>query len=407
MAERKWLTVIGIEDCGLENLTSEALLAINNADVIFGGKRHLAMLGEQNARKVLWQKPFAKSVAEIGSLRGQSVVVLATGDPQWFGIGAVLVHNFAIAEMLIIPARGAFSLAASRLGWSLSSVQTLTLHGRKFDNIARFIFPNSLLLVLSNDGDTPTRIASHLEARGFGQSRITVLEHIGGALAKVLSSQAAGFDLDEIADLNVVAIECAADIGAKWYPLSAGLPDDAYTHDGQLTKSVVRAATLAALRPYSGALLWDVGAGCGSISIEWMRVATHAKAIAVEADAGRCELIVENATRLGVPDIKIVEGNAPALLDDLQPPDAIFIGGGLTTAGVFDICWQRLKPGGVLVANGVTLESEAMLIGLHESHGGELSRISVEQAAPMGSFRGWKQAKPVIQWQVIKPGGNA
>lgn len=404
MAKQKWLSVIGIEEDGLSGLCTDARALVDAADVVFGGKRHLAMLNSQKARQIEWQVPFANSLREIESLRGKNVVVLATGDPQWFGIGAMLVRKFDPREMSIIPARSAFSLAASRLGWSLATSQTITLHGRDFANLARFVFPRARLLVLSNDGTTPAKVAGHLEACGFGQSKITVLEHLGGTAEKVRSSMAEDFDLANIAGLNVVAIECVAGPDAVWLPMCAGLPDEAFCHDGQLTKSVVRAATLAALRPYPGALLWDVGAGCGSVAIEWMRAAPNARALAVESNTSRCQLIVKNSANLGVPGVKLVKGHAPDILLELSRPDAVFIGGGLTMDGMFEICWRALLPAGVLVANGVTLEGETMLINLHAKHGGQLLRISVEQAAPMGKFNGWQQARPVTQLRLVKSG---
>jgi len=402
MAEKQWLTIIGIEEGGFAGLSSGAVSKIRQADVIFGGKRHLAMLEEVKSEQVQWSAPFSDSIAEIEARRGNSVVVLASGDPQWFGIGSVLAKIIDPSEMLIIPARSSFSLAASQLAWSLATIQTLTLHGRPFANFAKALFPRAKLLVLSNDGSTPAMIAKHLASCGFGQSRVHVMEYLGGAKQRVRSSAAAKFDLSDIADLNIVGVECIADRDAQWSSAAPGLPDDAYIHDGQLTKSVVRSATLSALKPFPGGLLWDVGAGCGSIGIEWMRAAPNAKAIAIEPNSKRLDMIETNAAGLGVPALKIIAGKAPDDLKGLAAPDAIFIGGGFTRDKVFETCWQALVEGGMLVVNGVTLESEASLFELHEIYGGSLSRISVEQVAPMGSFRGWQQAKPVTQWQVIK-----
>jgi len=402
--DQKWLSVIGIEEDGLAGLSLAALELLDAADVIYGGARHLAMLGEQKAERFPWGVPFSKNMADIATRRGQQVVVLATGDPQWFGVGAMLARIFAPEEVRTIPARASFSLAASAIGWSLNNVQAVTLHGRAFSAIARHVSPRARLLTLTKDGQTAVKIAAYLEGCGFGESRIIVMEHLGGEKERIRENRAADFNMPDIAALNIVAVECIAGPDARWHSCIAGLPDDAFQHDGQLTKNVVRAATLAALKPFPGAILWDVGAGCGSIGIEWMRAAIEAKAIAIEPDARRCKLIAENARNLGVPRLQVVEGSAPDALSSLATPDAIFIGGGLTGEGVFSSCLEFLPEGGVLVANGVTLESEARLIALHSEYGGNLSRISVERVAPMGGFRGWRQAKPVTQWRLVKSG---
>jgi precorrin-6Y C5,15-methyltransferase (decarboxylating) len=405
--DKKWLSVIGIEEDGLAGLSSAALELLNGADVIFGGARHLAMLGNQKAKRLSWGVPFSKNMAEIEKLRGQKVVVLATGDPQWFGVGAMLARSFSVDDICTIPTRSSFSLAASAIGWSLNNVQCFTLHGRAFSGIARHVSPRARLLALTKDGQTAVKIAAYLEGCGFGASRIVVMEHLGGENQRIRQSTAHGFDMPDIAALNIVAVECIAGPKARWHSRLAGLPDDAFQHDGQLTKSVVRAATLAALKPFPGAVLWDVGAGCGSIGIEWMRAADDAKAIAIERNAGRVQLMAKNTEYLGVPRLQIVEGTAPGALSGLATPDAIFIGGGLTGKGIFAACLKALVDGGVLVANGVTLESEAKLIALHAKYGGSLTRISVEQAVPMGGFHGWQQAKPVTQWRLVKSGANA
>ncbi len=398
----KWLTIIGIEEDGFAGLSSLAIEKIHQADVIFGGKRHLAMMDNVAVRKIEWAQPFSESMIEIKANAGKNVVVLASGDPQWFGVGSTLARHFSAEIMENIPARSSFSLAAAKLNWSLAKVQTLTLHGRPFANLARFVAPNARLLVLSNNGETPKMIVDYLLRQGFGQSKIWVMEHLGGEKERIRQNAAAEFDLDDIADLNIVAIDCIGAAQSNWHSLAPGLPDEAFCHDGQLTKSVVRAATLAALKPYSGAMLWDVGAGCGSIGIEWMRAAPNARAIAVEPNATRCRLIEKNAANLGVPGLQIVSASAPGCLHELARPDAIFIGGGLTQNEMFETCWQALPVGGILVANGVTLESDTCLFALHEKYGGTLRRISVEQVAPMGKFRGWQQAKPVTQWRVVK-----
>ncbi len=272
----KWLSVIGVEEDGLAGLSSAALELLDRADVIYGGGRHLAMLGDHKAERLPWGVPFSKNMTDIAKRRGQQVVVLATGDPQWFGVGAMLARSFDATEISTIPARSSFSLAASAIGWSLNNVQAVTLHGRAFSSIARYVSPRARLLTLTKDGQTAVKIAAYLDGCGFGDSRIIVMEHLGGEKECIRERTAQGFDLEDIAALNIVAVECIAGADARWHPRIAGLSDDAFAHDGQLTKSVVRAATLAALRPFPGAVLWDVGAGCGSIGIEWMRAADGA-----------------------------------------------------------------------------------------------------------------------------------
>jgi precorrin-6Y C5,15-methyltransferase (decarboxylating) len=400
--EPRWLSVIGIEEDGLAGLSNEALRLLEAADVIYGGARHLSMLDEQKGKRMPWRAPFSSNMADIAARQGQSVVILATGDPQWFGVGAMLAQYFKAEALRIIPARSSFSLAASAIGWPLNNVQTISLHGRAFSSLASHVLPHARFLALTRDGKTPAKIASYLQGCGFGQSLIIVMEHLGGDKQRIRQAKAQDFDFTDIAGLNIVAVECVAGPDAIWHARLAGLEDEAFIHDGQLTKSVVRAATLAALRPFPEAVLWDVGAGCGSISVEWMRAAQSGKAIAIELSGERCRMIDNNARKLGVPQLQVIEGSAPDMLDALARPDAIFIGGGLMRDKMFETCWQALGQGGVLVANVVTLESEARLIALQREYGGKLRRISVEHAEPIGNFSSWQQARPVVQWQVTR-----
>ncbi len=297
-------------------------------------------------------------VDEIVGLRGTPVCVLATGDPMFFGIGVTLAKRVSVDEMTILPAPSAFSLACARLGWPLAEVETLTLHGRPLALINGYIQPGARLLILSNDGATPCQVAGVLRERGYGESRLSVFEHMGGDKERCIEATAADWAQDRVADLNTLAVACIADPGAAHLPRVPGLPDDAFAHDGQLTKREVRAATLAALAPAPGQLLWDVGAGCGSIAIEWLRAAPNARAIAIERDAARRALIEANAATLGVPRLEIVAGVAPAALGGLAAPDAVFIGGGVADAALVEACWRALRLGGRLVANVVTVEGE-------------------------------------------------
>ena len=398
----RWLTIIGLGEDGLEGLTPAARRLIERAETLVGGERHLAKVPNGTAERLTWASPLKLTIDEILRRRERRVVVLATGDPLWFGIGVTLLRAVPAAETRILPGVSAFALACARLGWPLADVECLTLHGRSFAFLNGVVAPGAKLLLLSHDGATPPAVAKQLTALGYGPSRLTVLEHMGSAdehqLAGVAESWAAG----EVLALNTIAAECIPGSDAVVRARVPGLPDDAFRHDGQLTKREVRAVTLAALAPTPGQLLWDVGAGCGSIAIEWLRSHRTLSAIAVEREPGRCALINENAAALGVPHLELVEGEAPAALKDLPPPDAVFIGGGLTTAGLVERCWQALKPRGRLVANAVTVEGEGRLFVLRTELGGELTRIAISRAEPIGPYTGWRPQMPVTQLAATK-----
>ena len=398
-----WLTVIGIGEDGLNGLGESARQALASADVIFGGKRHLGLVSETSgARQIAWPSPFDDAFPMIAAERGKSVVVLASGDPMHYGMGASLTRHFSPEEMLILPYPSSFSLAAARMGWSLQDVRCLSVHGRPLELLAKHILPGVRLLILSNDGSTPDKVARMLNACGFGPSRINVLEHLGGPKEKRSRGIAETWTVPAGADLNVVAVECLAEPDANILPMGIGLPDEAFENDGQLTKRDIRAVTLSRLAPLPGEVLWDVGAGCGSIGIEWMRTHPSCRAIAVEADEKRQGMIARNRDALGVPGLQIVSGEAPGALAGQETPDAVFIGGGVTDDGVLQTCWDALKPGGRLVANAVTLQSEMQLFAWRQRFGGELVRLSVAQAGALGAFDVWRQALPVTLYSARK-----
>lgn len=400
----KWLSIVGIGEDGLQGLSAIARSLVDQAKIIVGGDRHLAMLPTDDQRpKLVWTSPIHTSVEEIIQHRGQSVCVLASGDPLCYGIGVTLTRRIPISEITIIPAPSSFSLACARLGWSLTEVETLSLCSRPPSLLQSYIYPGARLLILSEGKETPAIVAEILIKRGFGGSKITVLERMGGVHERIVESTAASWNEIEIAALNTIAVDCIPDSGVVPLPRLPGLPDDAYHHDGQLTKHEVRAITLAALAPTPGQLLWDVGAGCGSISIEWMRSNSRCRAIAIEQNSSRMQYIAENAASLGTPNLQIIAGKAPSALKDLPPPDAIFIGGGVTADGLFDICWSALRSGGRLVANVVTVEGEQTLFQWHKKVGGNLTRIAIQRAEPIGKFLGWRAMSPVTQWVVFKP----
>lgn len=397
-----WLTVVGIGEDGFKGLGKNARRALLGASRIVGGQRQLDLLpvcirGERQ----LWPSPF--SLEPVLALRGEPVCVLASGDPMLFGVGASLARRVPQDEMQVLPAPSSYSLAAARLGWPLQEVVTLSVVARPVAALGAQLFSGVRLLVLSNDGLSPAAIAALLRERGFGPSRLSVLEHLGGDAERRIDGTASDWNDPAIADLNLVAIECLAEPGTPRLSRLAGLPDAAFQHDGQLTKRDVRAITLARLAPIPGELLWDVGAGSGSIGIEWMRAHPSCRALAIEADAGRQQLIEHNRDALGVPGLHLIRGSAPQALDGLEAPDAIFIGGGVTREGVLDTCWARLKPGGRLVANAVTLQSETTLMAWRERHGGELTRIHIAQAQPLGGFDTWRQALPITLLDLVKP----
>jgi precorrin-6B C5,15-methyltransferase / cobalt-precorrin-6B C5,C15-methyltransferase len=397
-----WLTVVGIGEDGYAGLGKAARRALLAAEQIVGAPRQLELLPPCiRAPRQTWPSPF--SLAPVMERRGTAVCVLASGDPMLFGVGASLARQVAEGEMQVLPAPSSYSLAAARLGWPLQEVVLLSVVARPLAALHAQIHAGQRLLILCNDGSSPSAIATLLRERGFGRSRLTVLEHLGGPLERRIDGLAESWSIDEVAALNLLAVECLADADAVRLPLTCGLPDEAYRHDGQLTKRDVRAITLARLAPTPGELLWDVGAGCGSIGIEWMRAHPSCRAIAIEADDGRQQLIQHNRDALGVPALQLVAGSAPQALDGLEQPEAIFIGGGVTLPGVLEQCWQALKPGGRLIANAVTLQSEAMLVAFREQHGGELTRISVAQAQPLGDFDTWRSALPITLLQVRKP----
>ncbi|WET11273.1 precorrin-6y C5,15-methyltransferase (decarboxylating) subunit CbiE [Pseudomonas sp. D3] len=397
-----WLTVIGIGEDGFKGLGRNARHALLRASRIIGGQRQLDLLplcirGERQ----LWPSPF--SLEPVLARRGEPVCVLASGDPMFYGVGASLARQVPAEELLILPAPSSVSLAAARLGWPLQDVMTLSVVARPLAALNAHLASGVRLLVLSNDGQSPAAIAALLVEAGFGPSRLSVFEHLGGAHEQRLDGVAHDWPHASVADLNLVAIDCLADANTPRLSRLAGLPDAAFKHDGQLTKRDVRAMTLARLAPLPGELLWDVGAGSGSIGIEWMRAHPSCRALAIEADAGRQTLIEHNRDALGVPGLQLVRGTAPAALGGLETPDAIFIGGGVTRDGVLETCWQHLRPGGRLVANAVTLQSEMTLMAWRAQHGGELTRIHVAQAQPLGEFDTWRQALPITLLDVIKP----
>jgi precorrin-6B C5,15-methyltransferase / cobalt-precorrin-6B C5,C15-methyltransferase len=403
-APGRWLSIVGIGEDGVEGLTPTARGLISAAEIVFGGKRHLALAAPliRGAARP-WPSPFERGIDEVLTHRGQDVCVVASGDPFLYGVGSVLSRRVDPQEMLVVPAPSAFSLAAARLGWPLPDTTLLSLHGRELDLVRPHLQPGAHILALTSDGEGPAMLARLLAETGFGASRLTVLEALGGPRERIRTSTAEFFDPGKVDALNTVAVEVVAASDARVIARAPGLRDDLFEHDGQITKREVRAMTLSSLAPRRGELLWDIGAGAGSVAIEWMLADPSLRAIAIEARADRAARITRNAAALGVPGLEVIEGAAPAALDGLAPPDAIFVGGGATEPGVLGTAMAALRPGGRLVVNAVTLDTEALLLARHAAMGGELIRIAIERAGTIGGRSGWRPALPVTQWVWVKP----
>jgi precorrin-6B C5,15-methyltransferase / cobalt-precorrin-6B C5,C15-methyltransferase len=385
-------------------LSATARALVSGADIVFGGERHLKLAAPLiKGRASAWPSPFARGVEEVLAARGSQVCVLASGDPFNYGVGSVLAGRVPPEETLVVPAPSAFSLAAARLCWALPETALVSLHGRELSRIRPHLHPGARILALTSDSEGPAALARLLAETGFGPSRMTVLEALGGGNERVSSATADSFVLSGIAALNTVAIEVEAGPNACVIPFSTGLDDALFEHDGQITKREIRAVTLSSLAPTRGQLLWDIGAGSGSVAIEWMLAHPSMRAIAIETRPDRTARISRNAAALGVPGLELVEGHAPEVLAGLATPDAIFIGGGASEPGLVDAAIRALRPGGRLVANAVTLETEAELIARHAALGGMLTHIAISRADAVGGKTGWRAAMPVTQFVWEKP----
>lgn len=389
-----WLTIIGIGEDGLAGLSEASRKALAEAETVFGGERHLA-LADVGSRGRPWPVPFDANV--VLSCRDRPTVVLASGDPFWHGAGASLAEKLDGEEWIAHPAPSTFSLVAARLGWRLEAVTCIGLHAAPFERLVPHLARGARIICLVRDGKAASDLAKWLTERGWGASAFWTLAALGGPRETVRQYCAMDFADDLAGNLVAVAVEAR---GAQGIPCSSGLPDDLFVHDGQITKRLVRALALSALAPRGGERLWDVGAGSGSISVEWALCGGAATAIEVRED--RVANIRSNAAAFGLAHrIAVVTGAAPEALTALDPPDAVFVGGGFDNA-MFDAIWPRLPIGARLVAHSVTLETEALLGELHQRHGGELMRVEIAQAAPLGRYRSWEAARPVVQWSAVR-----
>ncbi|MDX1976920.1 MAG: precorrin-6y C5,15-methyltransferase (decarboxylating) subunit CbiE [Pseudanabaenaceae cyanobacterium bins.68] len=395
----QWLSIIGIHPDGIAGLSGTAAYWLAQAEVLVGSERHLALIPPDHRLRICWRSPLSDTVLDLWQWQDRAVAVLASGDPLWYGVASLILQHIPREQVRILPSLSCFSLMAMRLGWAIADLETLSLCGRPVAALIPFLAPRQKILILSADGHTPTLVAQLLQQQGYGQTRMWVFEHLQAEAETCRPALAQDWQ-DLCQNLNAIALECVAAPDTPIISRQAGLPDQIYQHDGQITKAEVRAVTLAALAPRPGELLWDVGAGCGSIAIEWCRSHSRNRAIAIEPH--RTPYIAANAEFLGATNLQIVEGTAPLALAGLEVPDGIFIGGGITSPGILECCWQALKPLGRIVANVVTLEGEQVLVNWQQKHGGSLRRITIERLQPLGKFHRWKAQAPVTQWVGVK-----
>ena len=397
---KTWLNIVGIGEDGLDGLRSSTKFILESAEILIGGERHHLLTFELNVERIYWPKPFDLIYEKIKSYRGKKVVILVTGDPLWFSVGVKIGLLFDRNELMFHPHISAFQDAAARMNWPLSDVETLTVHGRPIEKIIPFFQPNQKLLILTSGSETPQQLAELLTSKNFGNSKMTVFSSMGGKDEQSFYGEAKNWN-KIVPSFNTLAIECVPTINVDFQTKLPGLPDYIFQSDGTMTKQEVRAITVAKLKPVRDALLWDVGCGCGSVAIEWMRAAPNSRAIGIDSRPDRCELSLINALNLGVPDLKIIQGKAPGSLHELDQPDAVFIGGGFTKE-TFELCWSELKLLGRLVVNAVTLESEVLLLDLYKNYGGELTKLSINRVENIGNSAVWKPFKPITQWSLEK-----
>ncbi|WP_299351282.1 precorrin-6y C5,15-methyltransferase (decarboxylating) subunit CbiE [uncultured Shimia sp.] len=399
MSETPWLTIVGLGEDGPDGLSPASHAALQNAEIVMGAARHLDLLPDLSAETVTWPVPFSDGIPKLLSLRGRRVVVLASGDPFWFGAGAVIARHLNPSEWRTLPAPSTFSRAAATLGWALEKTPCFGLHAAPFARLRPHLFTGQKLLTTLRDGAAVAELAQWLRDAGFGDTTLHVLEALGGPRERVRSALASTYDLINVLHPVCLGLEVAG-TGAT-VSLASGRSDTLFDNDGQITKRPVRALTLSALAPCPGEHLWDIGGGSGSIGIEWLLAHPTCAATTVEINPERAARITQNAAHLGVDRLQVVTGSAPEALADLPAPDAVFIGGGISDE-MLETVWAAMPKGARLVANAVTLEAEALLAQWHEAKGGDMLRVELAQSQPLGRKRGWKSSYPIVQWSVVK-----
>lgn len=402
--QSQWLTLVGLDESGWAGLSEAAREAVQAAELLVGGERHLAhvpvVAGQQ---RLVWPSPIQQGIDVIGDWAGRRVCVLASGDPFWFGIGATLARHFPPQQMRTLPGPSAFSLAASRLGWSLQQVQCCSVVAREPQRLVSRLAPGRRLLVLSEDGASPAVVARMLCAAGFGASRLVVMESLGGPEERISEGLARDWGESSWGALNTLAVECRLDEPGGGLSRAPGRDEAAFFHDGQISKREIRAVVMALLAPRGGERLWDLGSGSGAVAVEWLLADAGNSATVVDRREDRLSHAADNAAHYGVGPLECVAGDIVEVVPQLAAPDAIFIGGGASGDGVLDQCWQALPVGGRLVATAVTTEGEAALLAAHARYGGQLTRLSVDRSEPLGGFSGWRALRPITLWSAVRP----
>ena len=403
------ITLIGMGDDGLSGLSTKARQRLARGHVVYASARLLRHIADDpelaHLEQHAWPSPFDVAFSQFSEHSARRIIILASGDPTWHGIGKLLYDNPGPARIETLPAPSAFSLVAARMGWALQDVKKISLHGKSHpvSLLVPHLHPGNRIIALTSDAQTVPAVLQVLARSGYGPSTVTVFEHLAGKDERSYTVSPQATPDIQTASLNTLAITCRKAPETPLQGVAPGLIDSAFVNDGQLTKSEVRAITIAALRPYPGALLWDAGAGCGSVAIEWMRCHPCARAIAFEQNAKRSSYIAENAQNLGTPGLKVITGTMPGCLAGQPTPDAVFLGGGVAGEAIFDALWQALKPGGILVANAVTIKAQRHLTRLNECHNGELVSIAIARAENLGASQTLRPALPVLQLRLIKP----
>ncbi len=399
----KWLSIIGVGEDGFDRLSKPARALLEQAEVLVSSQRIFNLLGDCDKERITWSNNFSETVEKILALKPRKVCILATGDPMFFGIGSTLTRYVSADETDVVPSLSIFSLICAKMMWSQSDAVAISLHGREINSLLRFLHPAAKLVLLSHDNQTPKKVAELLCHVGYEKSKMQVFEHLDGEQETISQTTTDEFALDNISGFNTIALECNAEQAKLPVSRIPGLADHYFSSDGVMTKQHVRALTLCSLAPKSGETLWDVGAGSGTIAIEWLRSVEGTKAYAIEQLPERIDYIHQNANKLGTPELNIIESVADSqTLRKLPEPDAIFIGGGSSDYELIHYCWERLKPNGRLVINSVSVDAEQNLLRAVKEFGGELSRIAVEHLQSLGKQQAWKPERTISHYYVLK-----